>query len=195
MQLIFATNNENKTREIKAALHHHLDIISLRDAGIEKDIPEPFFTLEENAREKAITIWKMTNNSCFAEDTGLEVDALSGEPGVRSARYAGDHSTDKENIALLLERMKGSENRSARFRTVVHLVLNGEEYSFEGICPGRITLNPAGSHGFGYDPVFIPDGSDKTFAEMDISEKNLYSHRKKAITKLAEFLNNKDEKS
>ncbi len=189
MQLIFATNNENKTREVKAALHGSVNILSLKEAGIEREIPEPWFTLEENAREKAITIWGMTENSCFAEDTGLEVEALGGEPGVRSARYAGEEANDEMNIELLLKKMEGIPNRNARFRTVVHLVLNGEEHSFEGICRGRINEEKCGEHGFGYDPVFIPDGSNKTFAQMEIAEKNLYSHRKKAISKLTDFLN------
>ncbi len=159
-------------------------------AGITIDIPEPFPTLEENARQKARTIYQMTNTATFGEDTGLEVIALNGLPGVKSARYAGNEKSDKENIAKLLIELSGHQNRKAQFRTVICLVFNDKEYLFEGICPGTINYAEKGSEGFGYDPVFIPDGSGKTFAEMKLSEKNEHSHRKKATDKLVAFLNN-----
>jgi len=187
--IIFATNNKNKVSEIRAVLKDSFQIISLKEAGIDIDIPEPHQTLEENAREKSATIYTITGKDCFSEDTGLEVAALNNEPGVRSARYAGDESDFKKNTEKLLENLKGHMDRQARFRTVISLMLNGKEYSFEGICNGTITNKEIGTNGFGYDPVFIPEGSTKTFAEMTMDEKNQYSHRKKATAKFAAFLN------
>ncbi len=190
MQLIFATNNDHKIQEIRSVIGEGLVIKTLREAGIDKDIPEPHDTLEANAREKAMTIWEMTRTACFSEDTGLEVTALNGEPGVRSARYAGDGRSATANMELLLTKLSDQPDRSARFRTVISLIIDGRETQFEGICPGKIIAAPRGSKGFGYDPIFVPDGADKTFAEMDIREKNAFSHREKATRKLVAFLNN-----
>ena len=186
--LIFATNNINKVVEVRSILQDQFTIRSLAEAGIDIDIPEPFETLEENALEKARVIHKLTNANCFAEDTGLEVDALNGEPGVKSARYAGEERSFEKNIAKLLANLKDKQNRSAQFKTIISLILDGEEHIFDGICKGIIIASPKGTAGFGYDPVFIPQGSNKTFAEMDLEEKNRYSHRKKAIEKLTQYL-------
>ena len=187
-KLIFATNNKNKVTEIRNVLGNLFDIITLEEAGILIDIPEPHDTLEANATEKSSTIYKLTNKNCFSEDTGLEVAALNGEPGVKSARYAGDDRAFDANIKKLLANLEGIENRKAQFRTVISLILNEKEYQFEGICEGEIIKEKRGTNGFGYDPVFIPTGSNKTFAEMDMTEKNKFSHRKKAMNKLIEFL-------
>ena len=190
-QLIFATNNQHKANEINSILGTAFKICTLREAGLEIDIPEPHDTLEENAREKSLTIYKLKNWDCFSEDTGLEVDALGGAPGVKSARYAGDHCSTEDNINKLLSELADQQNRKARFRTVVSLIENGKEYQFEGICEGSIGFTRSGDHGFGYDPVFIPDGATKSFASMTLEEKNKYSHRKKAVEKLVAFLNHK----
>lgn len=187
--IIFATNNQHKVNEIRAVLNGVFQVISLKDAGIDIDIPEPHHTLEENAREKSGTIYRLTGNDCFSEDTGLEVESLNNEPGVKSARYAGEGNDFSKNTEKLLLNMKDAGNRRARFRTVISLMLDGKEYFFEGICQGSITEKPIGTNGFGYDPVFIPDGSTKTFAEMTMEEKNMYSHRKKATAKLVAYLN------
>ena len=189
-KLIFATNNQHKVDEIRVVLGNIFDIITLSEAGIDIDIPEPHKTLEANATEKSFTIYKLTNNNCFSEDTGLEVDSLNGEPGVNSARYAGDERSFEANIDKLLNNMHHSTNRFARFRTVISLILNGEETQFEGICEGVILKEKRGFNGFGYDPVFVPTGSLKTFAEMDMIEKSIFSHRKKAMIKLINFLQN-----
>jgi XTP/dITP diphosphohydrolase len=188
MKLIFATNNQHKADEIRHMIGDKFEILTLRDAGIDIDIPEPHPTLEGNASEKSHTIFKITQLNCFGEDTGLEVTSLGGEPGVRSARYAGEGRVFDENIDKLLMKLEGKLDRSARFRTVISLILEGKETQFEGVCSGRILPNRRGDHGFGYDPVFIPDGAEKTFAEMDISEKETYSHRAKATGKLVTFL-------
>jgi len=188
--IIFATNNQNKVEEVRAVLGSRFNIITLKEAGIDIDIPEPHDTLEANATEKSKTIFEITNKNCFSEDTGLEVIALNGEPGVKSARYAGESRSFDDNIEKLLTKLQTSENKAARFRTVISLILDGKEYFFEGICNGKIIAEKKGNNGFGYDPVFIPDGSDKTFAEMDMAEKNKFSHRKKAMEKLITFLNN-----
>ena len=187
--IIFATNNQNKVEEVRAVLGGQFNIITLKESGIDIDIPEPYDTLEANATEKAKTIFKLTNKNCFSEDTGLEVAALNGEPGVKSARYAGDSRSFEDNIDKLLTNLKSADNRAARFRTVISMILDGEEYFFEGICAGEIISERRGTNGFGYDPVFIPTGSNKTFAEMDMAEKNKFSHRKKAMEKLIGFLN------
>ncbi len=187
--IIFATNNQNKVNEVRAVLGDIFNIITLKEAGIDIDIPEPHDTLEANATEKSKTIFKLTNKNCFSEDTGLEVDALNGEPGVKSARYAGDSRSFDDNIDLLLHNLSSTTNKTARFRTVISLILEGKEYFFEGICLGKIIAERKGDNGFGYDPVFVPDGSDKTFAEMDMEGKNKFSHRKKAMEKLIQFLN------
>jgi len=187
-KLVFATNNENKVTEIRKVLGNQIEIITLREAGIDIDIPEPHDTLEKNATEKSTTIFRMTGLSCFSEDTGLEVEALNGEPGVKSARYAGEGRDTKDNMEKLLANLEGLENRKARFRTVISLIWNGKETFFEGICEGNIIKFSRGYNGFGYDPIFIPDGSAKTFGEMNIEEKNKYSHRKKSVEKLLQFL-------
>src|SRR5215211_426014 len=167
MQLVFATNNAHKVEEIQAAIGHQIEIITLQEAGIDIDIPEPHDTLEANASEKSKTIHTITGKNTFSEDTGLEVPALNGEPGVKSARYAGKHKDFSQNIQKLLVNLQGKQARQARFRTVISLIWNNKEYLFEGICPGQIITAPRGAGGFGYDPVFIPDGSGKTFAEMN----------------------------
>ena len=187
--LIFATNNQHKVDEIRLALENRFNIITLKEAGINIEIPEPHETLEANASEKSSVIYKLTDKNCFSEDTGLEVEALSGEPGVKSARYAGEDRSFDDNIEKLLSKLKPFENRLAQFRTVISLMLDGKEYFFEGICPGKIIEERKGNNGFGYDPVFVPNGSDKSFAEMDMAEKNKFSHRKKAMEKLINFLN------
>lgn len=194
MKLIFATNNQHKVDEIKAVLPPAISIITLKEAGIDVEIPEPFDTLKENAAQKAHTIYAMTHTDCFSEDTGLEVDALNGEPGVRSARYAGEDRQFNNNITKLLANLKPYSNRSAQFKTVICLLLNNKEYYFEGICRGRITTEPQGTGGFGYDAVFIPEGATQTFAQMSLSEKNLYSHRRKATDNLVTFLNDRIDK-
>lgn len=195
MKLIFATNNQNKVAEIKSALTEGLEIVTLKEAGIGIDVSEPHNTLEENAREKATVIHNLTNQNCFSEDTGLEVAALNGEPGVRSARYAGNDANNKNNIALLLQNMQNKNERNAQFKTVISLILDDVEYQFTGICNGKIIQEEIGEMGFGYDAIFVPDGDDKTFAQMNMEEKNKYSHRKKALVKLIDFLNNYNGKS
>jgi len=190
--LIFATNNQNKVQEIRAVLQDGFEIITLKEAGINIDIPEPHDTLSANATEKSTVIHQLTGKNCFSEDTGLEVNALNGEPGVRSARYAGEDNNFQNNVLKLLANMEDKEDRSAQFRTVISLIMNDNEHQFEGICKGHITLQEQGSAGFGYDPVFVPEGSNKTFAEMTMEEKNIFSHRKKATAQLIQFLNNHD---
>lgn len=186
--LLFATNNLNKALEVNHILGNSFKVLSLKDAGIEIDIAEPHATLEANAREKSMTIYMLKNIDCFSEDTGLEVEALGGAPGVKSARFAGEPSNTDANIKKLLGELQNQENRKAQFRTVISLVQKGVEKQFEGICKGHITLQPIGENGFGYDPVFIPEGSTKTFAEMNTAEKNEYSHRRKAVEKLVDYL-------
>ena len=195
MKLIFATNNQHKVDEIQAAIGHELEVISLKQAGIDIDIPEPHDTLEANASEKSQTIHRLTSQHCFSEDTGLEVEVLNGEPGVKSARYAGENKAFDKNIEKLLSKLGDSANRKAQFRTVISLIWEGKEWLFEGICEGAITGEPVGSSGFGYDPVFKPTGSDRTFAEMTMAEKNAISHRKKAAEKLVLFLQNQVTKA
>jgi XTP/dITP diphosphohydrolase len=190
MTLVFATNNENKVKEIRSVLGTSFSIITLQEAGIDIDIPEPHDTLEANATEKSMTIHNMTGKNCFSEDTGLEIPALNGAPGVLSARYAGEQKSADDNITKVLQELNGSENRKAAFRTIISLILDGKEYQFEGICPGTILKERKGGKGFGYDPIFVPDGADKAFAEMDMTEKNQYSHRAKAFHKLITFLKN-----
>lgn len=189
MKLIFATNNQHKADEIRSVLKGPAELVTLREAGIDIDIPEPYDTLEANASTKSATIFEMTGTACFSEDTGLEVVALGGEPGVKSARYAGEGRSFDANIDKLLEKLQGVSDRRARFRTVISLLINGQETLFEGICEGRIIEERRGNNGFGYDPVFIPDGSALSFAEMDMAGKNQFSHRKKATEKLVAFLN------
>lgn len=186
--LIFATNNPHKAAEIQAAIGNVVRIITLQEAGIRIEIPEPHHTLQANASEKSRTIFTLTGKNCFSEDTGLEVDALHGKPGVFSARYAGSSATAAENMEKLLNGLSNTTNRLARFRTVISLLMEGKEYFFEGVCEGAITDSPRGNNGFGYDPVFIPSGSSKAFGEMTMEEKSRFSHRKKAADKLVSFL-------
>jgi XTP/dITP diphosphohydrolase len=186
--LIFATNNQHKVEEIRSVIGNDFNIITLKEAGIDIDIPEPHDTLEKNASEKSSVIHQLTQKNCFSEDTGLEVDALNAAPGVLSARYAGDGKNFQKNIDKLLENLSGISNRKAQFRTVISLILNDHEILFEGICKGQIIEDQKGNKGFGYDPVFIPEGSDRTFAEMTMEEKNRFSHRRKATDQLIQFL-------
>lgn len=192
--LIFATNNQHKVEEIRKVIGNIFSIQTLEEAGILIDIPEPYETLEENASTKSKTIFELTNQNCLSEDTGLEVEALNGAPGVKSARYAGDGRNFQDNINELLHNLTNHTNRKARFRTVISLILNEKEYFFEGICEGEIVTDQKGNSGFGYDPIFKPLGSDKTFAEMTIEEKNIYSHRKKATQQLIDFLSQNGNK-
>jgi len=193
--LIFATNNKNKVAEIQSLVGPNFTIIPLLDAGIDIDIPEPHDTLQENAFEKANTIFKITNQHCFSEDTGLEIEALNGLPGVKSARYAGEGRDFQANIDKVLLNLSGKQNRTAQFRTVICLLWNDANHKlqthyFVGICKGKIATEMQGEKGFGYDPIFIPDGAHKSFAQMSMEEKNTYSHRQKAVTQLFEFLRN-----
>lgn len=188
MKLIFATNNEHKVVEVRSVIGSSFEILTLKEAGIDVDIPEPFDTLEQNASNKSKSIFELTKLNCFSEDTGLFVDALNGEPGVKSARYAGEDRSFEDNIIKLLAKLADNKNRKARFRTIISLLLNKEEIFFEGICEGTIRESNKGEKGFGYDPIFVPEGSSRTFAEMSLEEKNKYSHRRKAMDKLIEFL-------
>lgn len=194
-QLIFATNNQHKVDEIKAVIGNFFQVITLKEAGINIDIEEPYDTLQENASIKSKSIHQLTKQNCFSEDTGLEVEALNGEPGVKSARYAGEPVSFEANVTKLLNNLQGIENRNARFRTVISLILDNVEYFFEGICEGKIINTTKGFGGFGYDSIFIPNGSSKTFAEMDLQEKNLFSHRKKATELFLQFLSQNGKKN
>lgn len=189
-KLIFATNNKNKLREVSEMLHESYELSTPVDFGITEDIPETCNTIEGNASQKSHYIYERVNVNCFADDTGLEVDALNGEPGVYSARYAGEEKSSDSNMDLLLKNLDGTANRKARFRTVISIILSGEEHLFEGVVEGRITNEKSGCKGFGYDPIFIPDGYDITFAEMDSVTKNKISHRGRAVQQLIKFLNN-----
>jgi len=195
MEIVFATNNPHKLEEIGSLLGENFQLLGLKELEIEEEIPEDHETLEENASQKAWYIFNKTGRNCFADDTGLEVDCLNGAPGVYSARYSRiGHPTFPEmepapgNIRKLLLQMKESRDRSARFRTVISLILEGKEYQFEGVVEGSITRQASGNEGFGYDPVFIPTGYDSTFAEMALSEKNKISHRARAVSLLVDFL-------
>jgi XTP/dITP diphosphohydrolase len=188
MKLIFATNNQNKVKEFRSLLGDQFEIITLLEAGIDIDIPEPHDTLEANATEKSTVIHRMTGENCFAEDTGLEIAALNGAPGVLSARYAGEQKEAADNIVKVLQELQGQNDRSAQFRTVISLILDGKEYQFEGISKGHITTETKGTKGFGYDPIFVPEGTTTAFAEMDLAEKNKYSHRARAFEKFVAFL-------
>jgi XTP/dITP diphosphohydrolase len=187
-KLVFATNNPHKIEEVKQILGNSIEVISVSEIGFTDDIPEDYETLEENASQKAWYIFNRFGLPCIADDTGLEVEALNGEPGVRSARYAGNGRTAADNITKLLEKLKREANRKARFRTVVSLVDKGQEFRFEGIVNGTIVDELMGSSGFGYDPIFIPDGHKQTFAQMPSDLKNSISHRGRAIEKLSKFL-------
>lgn len=188
MELVFATQNPHKAREIEAKLGDGFTIISLDTLDITEEIPETAPTLEGNAIMKARYVYEKTGRDCFADDTGLEVEALNGEPGVYSARYAGLQKNPEDNIRLLLEKLQPHSNRKARFRTVIALIIEGEEYTFDGIAEGEIISSKRGEEGFGYDPVFVPAGHTRTFAEMTLDEKNEFSHRAKAFAKMKEHL-------
>jgi XTP/dITP diphosphohydrolase len=192
MKLIFATSNRNKAQEIADLLPESIEIITLADLDINDDIPETADTLEGNAHLKASFISEKFKLPCFADDTGLEIEALNQRPGVFSARYAGPQRDDQDNMNKVLEELTKHDNRAARFRTVIALHMNGEKWTFEGIVNGRILTHQQGTQGFGYDPIFAPETSDRSFAEMSVSEKNSISHRGKAIKKLVEFLRQLD---
>ena len=188
IKIVFATNNAHKLSEVRAVLGGDYEIVTLREVGITEDIPETGATLDENASLKARYVYERTGLDCFADDTGLEVEALNGAPGVHSARYATDGHDFKANNRKLLRELEGVTNRRARFRTVISLIRDGEEQQIEGIVSGVIATEESGSEGFGYDPLFIPDGHTVTFAEMSAEEKNAISHRGRAVAKLVEFL-------
>ena len=181
MKLVFATQNSNKIKEVRSLLPSSIQLISLRDLETGEELPETGRTLEANASQKARYIYDKFGLNCFADDTGLEVEALGGRPGVWSARYAGPACRTEDNIRKVLTELKDVTNRAARFRTVIALIVDGEVYLYEGIVNGRISLEPSGTGGFGYDPVFIPDQESRTFAEMSLVEKNRISHRGMAI--------------
>jgi XTP/dITP diphosphohydrolase len=191
MELLFATNNRHKLREILEIAGESHVILSLSDVNLEGDIPETSDTLEGNAIQKARFVHERTGRDCFADDTGLEIDALAGRPGVYSARYAGEGCTFEDNVRKVLAEMKGKETRTARFRCVVCLILKGKEYIFEGRVEGVILEKPEGDGGFGYDPVFRPDGSTISFAVMAPADKNRISHRGRAVTAMMAFLEKK----
>lgn len=192
MNLIFATNNLNKVKEIQQIIGGKFIIKTLADIGCTKEIDENGNTLKENASIKSNYVFKIFNMNCFADDTGLIVEELNGEPGVLSARYAGEQKNAKDNINLLLKNLRGCENKNAKFVTIISLILEGIEYFFEGELKGKIAYIEAGRNGFGYDPIFIPEGHKKTLAELSLSEKNKISHRALAFNKLQEFLNSKN---
>lgn len=189
MQFTFASNNAHKLEEIVAQLKGtDIEILSLKDSGIHAELPETGDTLEANAFEKANTVYSKFGLNCFADDTGLEVEELNGDPGVNSAMYAGNGASYEQNVNKLLQEMKGKTNRKARFRTIISLVMDATEFRFEGIVEGKILESPRGTQGFGYDPVFVPDGFNETFAEMTAEQKNKISHRGRAVEKLVKFL-------
>ena len=188
-RLVFATNNAHKLEEIRAILGNSIEILSLADIHCHADIPETADTLEGNARQKSRYVYEHYGLDCFADDTGLEVEALNGEPGVYSARYAGDGHNAEANMLKLLQNMEGIENRKAQFRTAFALIINGKEHLFEGIIKGEIIKTRRGNSGFGYDPIFVPEGYSQTFAEMGNELKNKISHRAIATNKLCKFLN------
>ena len=190
MKLVFATNNKNKLKEVQAMLTN-FEIVSLADIDCFDDIPETADTFEGNAKIKADYITEKFGLNCFADDTGLEVEALNNEPGVLSARYSGEHHNSEANMLKLLQNLEGISNRKAQFRTAIALNIEGEQFIFEGVCKGEILDKKTGANGFGYDPIFKPEGYTKSFAEMELTEKGAISHRGKAIHKLVDFLKNK----
>ena len=189
MELVFATNNAHKLEEVQQMVGDKFILKSLNDIGCTDDIPETGVTFEENAKQKTDYLVSKYNVNCFGDDSGLEINALDGEPGVYSARYSGSRDMEK-NIDLVLEKLQGKADRSARFKTIISLFVNGEQHFFEGTVEGRIINERTGTEGFGYDPIFIPNGYEKTFAEMSLEEKNKISHRSQAVAKLVDFLNN-----
>ena len=187
-ELIFATSNANKVSEVNKLLPENIQVHSLKDIGFTDELPETQDTIEGNAIQKAETLYKLIGKDCFAEDTGLIVPALNGEPGVYSARYAGPQKNDQDNMNLLLKNLQEHSDRSAYFKTVIALFIDGKHYTFEGRAEGRIIESPRGDQGFGYDPIFLPNGYNTTFAEMNMSEKGSISHRAKALQLLIEHL-------
>lgn len=188
IEIVFATNNPNKLKEVQAVLPKEIKLISLKDIGCFEDIPETQNTIEGNAIQKATYIKTTYNKDCFADDTGLEVMALNGAPGVYSARYAGPEKNASKNIQKLLDNLENETNRKAQFKTVIALNYNNQTFTFEGVCKGKITRHKIGSGGFGYDPIFMPNGKQQTFAELSLEEKNTIGHRGLAIAKLISFL-------
>lgn len=194
MQLLFATNNQNKLKEVRSWLaDSSFNILGLKDLDINCEIPETEPTIEGNAKQKATFIKNRFNIDCFADDTGLIVKALDGAPGVYSARYAGPNANSQDNMAKLLKQLNGSNEREACFKTCIALIIDKDLYIFTGTCEGKITTSPKGTGGFGYDPIFIPDGYTKTFAEMTLEEKNKISHRSKAMSNFIDFLKTLDD--
>jgi XTP/dITP diphosphohydrolase len=187
-KLIFATHNKNKLKEVRSLIPNTIELLSLNDINLLEEIEETALTIEGNALLKAQTIYKQTGINCFADDSGLLVDVLNGAPGVYSARYAGEHKNDSDNLEKLLQDLAGKEDRNAHFKTVMALIMDGKEYVFEGIINGTITTKKSGANGFGYDPIFLPNGYTETFAEMSSDIKNVISHRAKATKKLVEFV-------
>ncbi|WP_372472917.1 non-canonical purine NTP diphosphatase [Capnocytophaga sp. ARDL2] len=188
MKILFASNNQNKANEIRKQLPSHIKIVTLQDIGCTEDIPETGTTLEENAQIKADYVTQNYQLPCFADDTGLEIDALNGEPGVYSARYAGEDKNADKNMDLVLKRLGDSTERSAQFKTVIALNINGDKHLITGVVKGEILTEKIGTEGFGYDPIFKPEGSNLSFAEMSMDEKNQWSHRGKAVAQLIQFL-------
>ncbi|HSO88825.1 MAG TPA: non-canonical purine NTP diphosphatase [Draconibacterium sp.] len=190
MELVFATNNKHKLEELQAILGNRIRLLSLNDIGCNEEIPEDQETLEGNASQKAFYIYNKFGYNCFADDTGLEIESLDGEPGVYSARYAGDEKSAEANMNKVLDKLIKIKNRNARFRTVISLVINGVEKQFEGVVEGQILNEKRGGSGFGYDPIFQPEGFSQTFAEMNLTDKNKISHRGRAVEKLVTYLRN-----
>ena len=188
MKLIFATHNKNKTKEVKSMMPSHIELLSLDDINFHTEIEENATTLEGNALLKAKTIFEKTGINCFADDSGLLVDALNGAPGVYSARYAGSQKNDEDNMQKLLSELKDKTNKNAHFKTVMALIIDGKEYLFEGKIEGKIISEKLGTNGFGYDPIFVPDGYNETFAQLDSETKNKISHRSRALQKMLEFI-------
>lgn len=191
MEIVFASNNAHKLEEVRSKLPKEFTVLSLKDVLGDVDIPETGDTLDENASIKSRYVFERTGKNCFSDDTGLEIAALNGEPGVYSARYAGEGCSFQDNMDKVLGKMEGAEDRSACFRTVISLILNGEEHFFEGRVDGEILTEEHGEEGFGYDPIFRPDGIEESFAEMTMEQKNEISHRGKAVQKLVDFLSNR----
>jgi XTP/dITP diphosphohydrolase len=188
MKLVFATNNRHKLKEVKDILSSRVEVLSLAEIGCHDDIPETGATLEENALIKARWVSEKYNCNCFADDTGLEVEALGGAPGVYSARYAGEECNSEANMQKLLHNLTGENNRNAQFRTVIALIINNREFTFDGIVKGTISTGKMGEAGFGYDPIFVPEGYSQSFAQMGSEEKNRISHRYRATEKLSKYL-------
>jgi XTP/dITP diphosphohydrolase len=189
-KLVFATNNDHKLTELRQILPPEFELLSLNDIGCTDDIPETGTTLEDNSTQKSFYIWNKYGINCFADDTGLEIEAIGNEPGIYSARYAGDDRSATANMLKVLEKMAGETNRKARFRCVISLVIDGKEKQFEGIVEGKLLTERQGKAGFGYDPIFVPNGYNHSFAEMPADDKNRISHRGRAVMKLVDYLKN-----